>query len=1267
MKRQLAAAVVCILFSPCVLLLAPTPAFGQSQSNAGDLAGMVIDPEGARVPGATVTVRNLATNFTRSTTTDAEGSYQLLALPPGFYEVTVESSGFATTQNPSVQVLIGQRATLEVGLQLRTGLETVVVTSDTQLVETQRTAVASTVTPRLIQNLPINQRDYLNFTLLDSMASRDAAPSIGAAPTSGINFNGQRARSNLVTVDGADATDNSVNGVRSTVSQEAVQEFQIVTSSYMPEFGRAGGGVVNIVTKGGTNDIHGNVFGFLRHDSLQARNPFSTESNPAFTRVQAGVTVGGPIVKDKSFFFLSYETRQRHETGFSSIGQDNFGFITVPTGFGNQLLTPQQASFLSTLPGGLATSVGAALTIVAGAGSGTGVNGTNAFSGPFFLSCPGAPAPPCRPVSQLDQFVPLSSLIGNYPVSEDTHFFTGRVDANIGEDHSFFARFSYTPSDINGIQVNAQNQTFGQNAASRTSIQKFDDYTVVSQLQSTLGTAWVNQFRFQYARRALTYDFAQFPGGDQVAINIGGFAFFGREPFSSIDRIEDRWQFSDNITWAKGRHTFKAGADFNRLSIDPRGGNQIFQLNFGGLYNFGALPSENFVLSVLLAPPFSLPLGTAQTLVAAAQATSTTGRLPALNAVQAYGLGFPQIFLQGLGDSNSPFSMNTFGWYVQDSWRAHSNLTINYGIRFDVEFTPVFRPGGPSVNDGGSALIGQAEEFLGVLEGLRRDKNNFSPRVGLAWDPWGSGKTVVRAAYGVFFDHPLLALAFNSNTADGSQSVQQFVPLGTPSTTSPLFSAASVFQGIQLAAPGFGYIPTEGRFDPFLSNSTFINLNFCPQPSPDPARVCGGGIAPLPILPWTLPTQADFDYAYSQQANLTIEREVTGDFSISVGYNFNKGTHLNRPRNINATDPNLLTLNFLAARAAGLNPADPRFFALPTASTANFIVVVPGLFGIVTGTGTSFDGAPVGQPFAFNYFRPSGPNLAFTGPLGVPDASVAALIAAANAQLTAIGNPLRWPTGPGFFIPFSDVNQQESSGRSTYHGITTNFRKRFSHNHEFLASYTLSHAIDDSTDLQTLLNPANNRRPDLERGNSSFDIRHRFVFSGVFQSPYRMRDEGFVKKFFADWVFAPIVELSTGRPFSVLAGSDNNFDFGSSTDRPNVATSGAAGSVSSPFLPGQSFTSPGLSGDGNLHGTLGRNTFNRPRIAIVDFRISRRFRIGERVSVDWINDFFNIFNRFNVADINPLCDGLVGGTCIAGQPTAAFDPRQYQLGVRLNW
>ncbi|MGH9862343.1 MAG: hypothetical protein ACRD35_02865, partial [Candidatus Acidiferrales bacterium] len=205
-----------------------------------------------------------------------------------------------------------------------------------------------------------------------------------------------------------------------------------------------------------------------------------------------------------------------------------------------------------------------------------------------------------------------------------------------------------------------------------------------------------------------------------------------------------------------------------------------------------------------------------------------------------------------------------------------------------------------------------------------------------------------------------------------------------------------------------------------------------------------------------------------------------------------------------------------------------------------------------------------------------------------------------------------------------------------------------------------SHAIDDSTDLQTLHNPQDNRRADLERGNSTFDQRHRFVFSGVLQSPYQ-------NAFLADWVFSPIIDLSSGRPFTVLAGSDNNFDFGSSTDRPNVVAAGTPGSVSSPFIDGVGFTSPSLANDGNLIGTLGRNTFRRPGTAIVDFRLSRRFSFGERWSIEWINDFFNVFNRFNVLDVNPLCDGTVGGTCIAGQPTSALDPRQYQMGLKLAW
>ena len=165
-------------------------------------------------------------------------------------------------------------------------------------------------------------------------------------------MSGQRARSNLVNVDGADATDNSVNGVRSTVSQEAVQEFQIITNSYAAEYGRASGGVVNIITRSGSNAFHGDVFGFLRNRNFQAVNPFSTVSNPAYTRVQAGAAFGGPIKKDKTYFYFAYEITRRHETGFSSIGANNFGLVPFDTTqvglpFGTLQLTPDQVSFLT--------------------------------------------------------------------------------------------------------------------------------------------------------------------------------------------------------------------------------------------------------------------------------------------------------------------------------------------------------------------------------------------------------------------------------------------------------------------------------------------------------------------------------------------------------------------------------------------------------------------------------------------------------------------------------------------------------------------------------------------------------------------------------------------------------------------------------------------------------------------------------------------------------------------------------------------------------
>src|SRR5262249_43108830 len=199
-------------------------------------------------------------------------------------------------------------------MQLRGVQQTITVSSETAPIETTKTEVSQTVEQRRIDNLPINGRNYINFTLTNSQTTRDVAPTIGPAPTSGLNVGGQRARSNVVSVDGADAVDNSINGVRATVSQEAVQEFQLILGDYKAEYGRANGGVVNIVTKGGGNDFHGDIFGYLRNKSFQARNAFSGQVDPttgeliptkqAFTRVQAGLTFGGPIVKDKTFYFF---------------------------------------------------------------------------------------------------------------------------------------------------------------------------------------------------------------------------------------------------------------------------------------------------------------------------------------------------------------------------------------------------------------------------------------------------------------------------------------------------------------------------------------------------------------------------------------------------------------------------------------------------------------------------------------------------------------------------------------------------------------------------------------------------------------------------------------------------------------------------------------------------------------------------------------------------------------------------------------------------
>ena len=1198
-----------------MLMLLMASAVAQNIATA-DLRGVVKDPNGAVVTNAKVTMHDEAKNTDRTVKTSDQGEYLFAQLPPGQYTMSIEAPNFSKTVFKGVKLTVGQTAELPVTMKVAAANTEITVNTEPELVETQQTSASTTITQLRIDNLPTNGRNYINNVLTNSQAARDVAPSIGAAPTSGLNIGGQRARSNLVNVDGADAEDNSTNGIRSTVSQEAVQEFQLITNGYAAEYGRASGGVVNIVTRSGSNDIHGDVFGFLRQRSLQADNPFTTVPNPAYTRVQAGATLSGPLIKDRTFYFASFETTRRQETGFSTIGANNFDLVNIDASHfapayglppGSPLAiqgTAAQAAAISAAnalplggPGSPFANMAQYVALV-GASSGVALNGTvpAAFGPgvggglPIFLSSK-LPIPA--------SFVPLNSLRGNYPVSEGTSIWGLRLDHRLTNSQNLLFRIGVSPSTVTGIQVNAQNQNFGQNALSRTSTQQYRDFNSLFQHTWLIGNNKVNEFRFQGARRGLRYDFSKSPGGSNVAINIAGYAFFGREPFSFVDRVEKRFQFTDNFTWNHGNHSFKTGVDVNYLPLDAQ-----FTVNFGGLFNFGGV-------------------------------TPVPG-LPAFNAVQAYGLGLPQVFVQGVGDPNLNFSNKMLGAFIQDSWRISPRLTVNYGVRYDVEFTPTF--------PANTAASTAAEAALGIVEGIPQDSNNIAPRVGLAWQPFSDGKTVVRASYGMFYDHPLLALAFDSAVADGTQAPQlAFFGTGTPCTAASVLSPASVvsnlnatniFQGSltnpncfpAALAPALAYLPAQQRFDA-NANSIFLNQAYL-----------GAGF-PLSVQPFGFPVSSNFQYAYSEQANLQVEHEFGKDFSINIAYNFNGGHHLNRPINANPVNSQLLVSNWEKAVAAGA--------VAPTALPLQ-----------VASCGVGPAGAFVPAPL-LSFMRPSGINPSLTG-VFAPCMGLATAFAQQNGL-----------TLGGGAVPFSDMIANYSNGSSVYHGLTTNLKKRFSEHYEFLVSYTWSHAIDDSTDLQSLLAPQDSRLPSLERANSTFDQRHRFVFSGVYQSG-KVGSTGVEHVLLSDWTVAPIVEFSSGRPFNILVGQDQNFDLSSSTDRPLVAAGPGTdlcgqAAVASKYSP-TGFLKPACFVDGTfdgvvnvpLIGNLGRNAGTRPYTIFNDLRIARHIPLGERVGLDAIMDVFNVANRFNVADVNPLYTS-------AGTPTAAYDPRQFQFGLKISW
>jgi len=1255
-----------------IIFLSAGSALAQAQASTADLSGTVVDPNGAVVAGATVTARNSATGIERTVTTTSDGTYQIIGLPPGEYQITAEAATFKKVVISPVRLTVGQSANLAVKMEIGAADAVVNVSGDSvELIESTRTTVANTIDQQRIANLPINERSATGFALTISTVGRDNGRPVGPAPTSGLNIGGQRGRSTLVQVDGADFTDNSINAARSTVSQEAVQEYQVTTNSYAPEFGRATGGIINVVTKRGTNNFHGNVFGFIRDKSVQARNAFAPlidndpSKKPPYTRVQYGATLGGPIIKDKTFFFWSFEQRRRQESGFFTgdiLAGDISGeatssitigapFLPVAQTFTN--LTPRQVAYIQAiLP--VNPAYGLQYAHLASAGGQTAQNGSSSLVNflpgigvpqgsligqRFILS--GAPVPLTRNAQgEFVAFRPLSQLRRIFPISESTTFNSLRLDHEINKDNQLSFRFGYNPSRINGIQDESQNQTLGQNDYSRTGIQDLKDTSAGVSLTTVLPNNIVNEAFFNFGRRGATFD-SQVPS---IAHQIAGTGFIGSNPFSPVNRSELRYQIRDNLTWVLGNHTMKFGADFNWIDIKAR-----FELNFPGLFNF----SQQAAGLIIKDPSTGVPCDS--------PAIPAASRCPALTAIQTYGLGFPSVFIQGFGDPNSSIKNKPIAFFAQDTWKLFHNFTINYGIRYDVELTQQFAPTPFTDPLTGISLSAQdiqtAQDALNVTQGFPRDTNNWAPRAGFAWDVRGNARTIIRGAAGLFYDHPLLAVAFNSDIGDGSQQQQStLLPSGGPSPTQ-LFNAWQVFHGTVCTAASNNPICPPGFTTPGVAPSAqylFGLQRF------DPSKFTGFG----PILPFTLHVAKDFQYPYAVQGNLAIEQMIGKDMSISASFITVNAVHLAHPQDVNIVQSNLLVDNFKRFTAnnpvacggpcgpsgrAPVNLSEAGFFSLPTTNSALYTVVIPGFLVVNNTTGQS-----IVSPIAADFFRKLGPNYFF----------VKALTGLSKAQFDAALTATNSLRQPGPINPYADVNSQLSDGRSSYNAMNIELKKRFSNNIQMFATYTWSHSIDDSSDLQTLLKPQDNTNFRAERSDSLFDQRHRFVFSGIFSSPENWKSGNAFHKILYGFSFAPIIEVSSGRPFNILAVGDANGDFQSTNERPTVLADGTLCATG---------VDPGcLTGVFPANGNLGRNMGLTHPYFSVDGRVTRRIRFGERVSLDLIGEFFNLFNRFNEAAANPFYTVVNATDERAGhkyysQPTSAFDPRQFQFGFKLNF
>ncbi len=547
------------------LSLAAVPAFPQADVATATLKGTVTDESNAVIPGAGVTVKDLDRGLTREATTDTLGVYQVRLLPPGAYEVRISAAGFITRVMTRVELTVGQIAVYDAHLRVGAVSQEVIVSAEAPLVETERTQQANTIQQAQIANLPNIGRDFTSYVFTLPGVSSSNAPRIQHAGftfgTSGFSIGGSNGRSNLITMDGGENEYGSGQLRVATLSPEAVQEFQVNRNAFAAEFGQTAGTAVNVVTKSGTNDFHGSGYVFYRSQNTSARYFFDNNARKAFDqRIYPGLTFGGPFLKNKLFYFTSYEALKSDAARFRS-------YTT------SSLLQPNaaQLAYAAGLPSSVGDRLRAALTT--------------------------ANYPTTMKLLKQDE--------GTFHNPARLHTWSSRIDYQIGDKDSFSARFSLSDGDSDQIGV-------GQGGAPSNATDLFTrDYTLLGTWIRNIAPNVINQARMQFASNSARTQ-CKVPGSTEMIIS--GLASFGCTYTAPFNTFQDRYQFEDILSWVHGRHTLKFGASYRPVSYHV-----INALWFGGQWTFspGIYPVS---LALPAADRAGLPPAPATTLLTGVQA-----------------------------------------------------------------------------------------------------------------------------------------------------------------------------------------------------------------------------------------------------------------------------------------------------------------------------------------------------------------------------------------------------------------------------------------------------------------------------------------------------------------------------------------------------------------------------------------------------------------------------------------------------------------------